>query len=615
MRTTIRLLAGLIVAALCMAAELAAAEPDIQTATQDGQRYSNAFLGMTFDIPEGWAIADEKTRAKLLEQAFGQVAATDPFGKMNASASKARTKSLLLVSEKPIGTYMRGFNPSLILIAEDVGAFPGVASGKTYLEHTRKGMTKTNMPFKFSETFGEFAIGGEIFATMDGSAEVPFMGRKLVVRQKYLSTVRNDYALGFIMSYTDESHFKMLIEALRSLEFKPPAKGKSEQTLDDMAKDEAPFPEPEKPEPSVEPDKTASQEVRQEPEQPATEPQPASLDDLLALLKSDQTAQRQRALRLLTENPPDGKRASEATLAVLPCIERREEREDALRALAAWGTADCVPALAEYLAGRPNDGTAKLALEALERLKDPRSAQALAALLEEFFQREKAEKALAALGKSAQPAVLPYVNHQDGGVRESARKLLKAYKTPPDEIAAQCLLDLQDDKKAETAIRFLSESEPSAAKRADVIKALAPLILDAPHPNQEVRKAMAKWATRKESPVILKCAVHANPGVRDWAINLLIDLDEPKVIPIVAEGIKDFSGETRHYLNRLGTKAEKAVCEQMNSPEWNVRKSVCEALGEIGTRRSLPLLKRATQDESMHVRKAAEAAIEKIMKK
>ena len=99
---------------------------------------------------------------------------------------------------------------------------------------------------------------------------------------------------------------------------------------------------------------------------------------------------------------------------------------EAAKAIAVWGGKENTPALIQALR-TPDRGLQSLVLEAFAQIKDPAAAEAVAALLVE--ERGKASDALKAMGSSAEPAVIPFLSHQDVYVRMEAAKVLQTIGT------------------------------------------------------------------------------------------------------------------------------------------------------------------------------------------
>jgi HEAT repeat protein len=135
----------------------------------------------------------------------------------------------------------------------------------------------------------------------------------------------------------------------------------------------------------------------------------------------------------LGQTPPDEKSRPDVARALDPLVKssNRQVQEEAVKALINWGTKDNVDSLVTLVQNGDFGGGSlrKLAIQALGNIKDDRAAPAVAARLGDFFDRETAAAALENMGPGAEKAVLPFVGHNDAGVRVLACRVLKTIGT------------------------------------------------------------------------------------------------------------------------------------------------------------------------------------------
>jgi hypothetical protein len=175
-----------------------------------------------------------------------------------------------------------------------------------------------------------------------------------------------------------------------------------------------------------------------QPNRPSNEEAASSLDDLLADLQAPEQRPRKRALELLMRTPVDPDRREEIALAITPILKDPDHftRNDAAKTLVYWGGKECTPAIIEAL--NEDDHFFKVSLlEAMATIKDPAAAEAVAACLEK--QKEKAGRALMAMGSEAEPAVVKFLTHRDVFTRTEACKVLKVIGTKKSIPALQAV--------------------------------------------------------------------------------------------------------------------------------------------------------------------------------
>jgi predicted Zn finger-like uncharacterized protein len=163
----------------------------------------------------------------------------------------------------------------------------------------------------------------------------------------------------------------------------------------------------------------------------------AELDQALKDLQGTDGFARTRAAQLLAGAEPKERRAEVAR--VLEALLKTNDmwaRAEVAKALGTWGTKDSVPPLLALLKD-PAQFVQWGALEALAQLKDERAVEPVAECLPNIHNRERAAKALRAIGAPAEKAVLKYITHQDTFVRVEVCNILKEIGTKASVEALQ----------------------------------------------------------------------------------------------------------------------------------------------------------------------------------
>lgn len=172
--------------------------------------------------------------------------------------------------------------------------------------------------------------------------------------------------------------------------------------------------------------------------------------------------------------------------------------------------------------------------------------------------------------------------------------------TPPINSVADALRELSsgDGNRQAAAARWLEGRPVDAARRAEVAKALEPLLDDR---NGGTRlagmKALLVWCGPESVPAVVRLLESDPTGFdgdecRKRAIDALVKLKDPRGAPAIARNWKNhFEREwTRRSLEKLGPAAEDAVRPYLEDRDWGVRVEACRTLKRIGTRKSLPAL-------------------------
>ena len=137
-----------------------------------------------------------------MEEGKDMVAGDNKKMKAALKAGDINTASLLTVFKYKPGTNTTEFNPSIMMVAENLKNVPGVKSGDVYLAQSRKLMMAGEMQYDhIDDVFAKKEINGWEFYTMNVTAT--FNGT--AVKQVYLATVKDGFAIGLIYSFADDA--------------------------------------------------------------------------------------------------------------------------------------------------------------------------------------------------------------------------------------------------------------------------------------------------------------------------------------------------------------------------------------------------------------------------
>src|SRR5262249_36708698 len=246
------------------------------------------------------------------------------------------------------------------------------------------------------------------------------------------------------------------------------------------------------------------------------------------------------------------------------------------------------------------------AVDALARLQEPRAAAPIARMLPDFFRRERAVRALEALGPAAEGEVVKYYFDADAGARDEARKLLTGYRTKEGVILTQALEELhnRDDQRRREALDYLRRAPVEEARRAEVVAALTALFDDNdPGSHAAAGLALARWAGKEDVPLLLKLldepgGVLVEPrsgftsgSVKGAAVEALGVLPEPRAAAPIARLLPEAYLRERavRTLAAIGPAAEKEVARYYFDSEAGLREAARKLLTGYRTKESVIL--------------------------
>jgi len=178
----------------------------------ENNRYTNNFFNIQVTVPGDWVVQSKEQNEFLLESGKKIVSGDDANLKRALEASQVNSAMLLTVFKYELGSSVP-YNPSFVLMVENVKMFPGVKTGANYLYGVRKILKSSAMAdATIDEEFEKEVIDGVDFYKMNVQRELMGMS----IRQTYYSTIKSGFALGFVITFDSEEHEKELKAFLKT---------------------------------------------------------------------------------------------------------------------------------------------------------------------------------------------------------------------------------------------------------------------------------------------------------------------------------------------------------------------------------------------------------------
>jgi len=177
--------------------------------------YTNSFFNLTMNLPTDWVLQSQQETEDIMEEGRKLVAGDDENLEYIIRASEVNTVHLFVIYQYELGASI-DYNPSLMLIAENLHNAPGVKTGADYLFHARKLLAQAQIQYNhIDEDFEEVDINGMPFHLMN--TNINYLGYD--IKQKYYSTVLNGFSLNMIISYVYDDQKAKLEQSINSLTF------------------------------------------------------------------------------------------------------------------------------------------------------------------------------------------------------------------------------------------------------------------------------------------------------------------------------------------------------------------------------------------------------------
>ncbi len=174
--------------------------------------YTNQYFNLEVPINPNWIIQNKEQVNNIIEKGSKLVANNNKNTKALIDASKINTAYLLTMFKYEVGAAVN-YNPSLIIVAENIKDTPGIKRGSDYLFHTKNILEQAQIKYNFEKEIYEKQIGNSSFDVMESTIDV--IGK--TITQDYISAIKNGFSLSFIISYLNEDEKKELYRIIENI--------------------------------------------------------------------------------------------------------------------------------------------------------------------------------------------------------------------------------------------------------------------------------------------------------------------------------------------------------------------------------------------------------------
>jgi HEAT repeat protein len=337
------------------------------------------------------------------------------------------------------------------------------------------------------------------------------------------------------------------------------------------------------------------------PEPDARAGGPGTLDWAVVWLRGNQL-QQLRAIEFLEKAEVDPKRQAEVAGELEKLLNGNDRlvAKESTKALTVWATREQVPSLLKAL-DDPNVYVRRGAVQALGPLKDERAVVPVAKFLTKFGDREVAGRSLIAMGPMVEPEVRKYLEDPEQATRDEASRVLRQIgkaDAAKDAFEAN-LAGLKDPNFASRrkAAEYFAAAKPDHPRRAEVAAELTRLVKDDQASRPAAAKALLVWVTKDQVPDLIDALQKLKNDISTppLIMQMLGKLQDERAIAPVAEFLPD------HFKNQaavdaliaMGPMVEDEVLKYLDDEHWEAREGACKVLKKVGTKKSLPALRKA----------------------
>lgn len=179
----------------------------------DDTIYTNPFFGFKIAIPSDYFVQNKTQIDYVLSKGKGALNFDSEVLNKAVKEVDVNSMTLLLVYKYETGSPVK-YNPSIVIMAENILMQPGIKTGADYLFHVRKGLMQSNL--NFDCTVDENTTIFDKYELYKIDCKV----NEGVIQQNYFTTIIKRYAFSYIISFSTEVEKNELLSIINSTEFK-----------------------------------------------------------------------------------------------------------------------------------------------------------------------------------------------------------------------------------------------------------------------------------------------------------------------------------------------------------------------------------------------------------
>jgi hypothetical protein len=172
--------------------------------------YNNNYFQFKIPVPENWAV-QTREQVQQLQKQDGESANSSEL-RSTIKATDVQAAILLTVLKNKPEKSLNEFNPSFIILAENLGGSAVMKTGKDYLEHAKEVMKQSSLSYQFAPNYYSEKIGNRKFDGMDLTLDS--------VQRTYYSMINRNFALSLIISSRDDQQKQELKNVINKIRFR-----------------------------------------------------------------------------------------------------------------------------------------------------------------------------------------------------------------------------------------------------------------------------------------------------------------------------------------------------------------------------------------------------------
>jgi len=174
--------------------------------------YNNNYFQFKIPVPENWAIQTREQVYQLQNQNGETSPANSSELRSTIKAADVQATILLTVLKNKPENSLNEFNPSFIILAENLVGSTSMKTGQDYLDHAKAIMKQSNLDYQFAPDYYSEKIGNRKFDAMNITLDS--------VQRTYYSMINRNFALSLIISSRDDQQKQELKNVINKIRFR-----------------------------------------------------------------------------------------------------------------------------------------------------------------------------------------------------------------------------------------------------------------------------------------------------------------------------------------------------------------------------------------------------------
>lgn len=175
----------------------------------DDTIYINPYFGFKFSVLSSWTIKNKKQIDFVLTKGKEVITFKDELVNSTVDKMDLSSNTLLMISRYKTGV----FNPSLIIMAEEVSMFSSTKTGKDYLFQVKRQLENSNLNMIVNELKDGLTLSDIKFDKLDCFSEIN------KTHLTYYCSIQKNHALVFIITYMENEDHVALLNMIKSTQF------------------------------------------------------------------------------------------------------------------------------------------------------------------------------------------------------------------------------------------------------------------------------------------------------------------------------------------------------------------------------------------------------------